>query len=325
MSSMARYVGLWLLLLGLGVWLVPSARGQSSTPVLENLLVEIWPEYDRSETLIIYRADLSADTPLPAEVYFPLPGYLEAMHVVAIEQNGVLVEVDPGAYELRSENDRMLMKLSVPTRRFQFEYYDPVILTYNDQDRRLDFEFTTNHDIKMIMFEVQEPFQALNFLLTPPAENSFTGSDGLRYNTVERTNLASGDDFELSAAYERNTNQVSASNLAGSNPANSAGRVNQTIRSDLTLAYGLVGVGILLLLVSGGAWWWSRRQATPSGRLRHKNIRAARRTGAVAASPRGRTPLRPKTGEAGFCYKCGAALRTDAQYCHQCGAERRRT
>jgi len=61
------------------------ALAQTDSPEVSELTVELWPEFDRSEVLVIYRAQLSDSTPLPAEVTFRFPGYVEAMHAVAVE------------------------------------------------------------------------------------------------------------------------------------------------------------------------------------------------------------------------------------------------
>ena len=50
------------------------AYAQSPSLTFDTLSVALWPEFDRPETLVIYRAQLDANTPLPAELSFMLPG-----------------------------------------------------------------------------------------------------------------------------------------------------------------------------------------------------------------------------------------------------------
>ncbi len=328
----------WIILCLISLsWLpYPVAEAQATKPRLKSLLVEIWPEYDRAEVLVIYRAELSPDTPLPAQLTFRLPGYIESMHAVAIERDEALFAVSSEAIEMRYEGDDLLLTFPSPSPKIQFEYYDPQILTRQDQTRQLTFAFATPYDIEMTTFEVQAPFQAEDFSLTPAASNTFVGSNGLQYNLIEVAGLASGETFELSVTYKRNTTEVSVKSLRSDTAENTANITApaEASANNLTVGYVLVGAGVGLLLGTGGYWWWSKRikQETPSS-----GRRPARRKkrGAVVKSKVRQKPsasavesARPATAApqpGGFCYRCGSVLREDANFCHNCGAERRKT
>jgi hypothetical protein len=314
----------WLFLL-LGVlcfWPDPVARAQSSAITFKNLLVEIWPEYDRPEVLVIYRGELSPTTPLPAQLVFRLPGYLEAMHAVAVERDGVLVDVDPAVIELRHEGEDLLLTFSPDSAKIQFEYYDPVILTQQNQIRQLAFQFSVPYRIETTTFEVQEPFQAEDFSLTPEPGDAFVGRDGLNYHTIQVAGLAPPDTFELSATYERDTTELSAQQLAGNvsaQPPSISVITEPSTSEGFKLGYLLIGGGVLLLLAVGGYWWWtSNKQAEPEPSRRRATRPKSRRKGRQKESDK-----TPTVNSGGFCYRCGTALRADANFCHNCGAERR--
>lgn len=297
-----RLTGWWLL--GLVLWLAPLAAAQTLT--IDDLLVEIWPEYDRPEALVIYRAELSPNTPLPAEVTFPLPGYVTSMHVVAAEQNGSLREIRPPDYTLRTGADQTFLTFQTPSPVFQFEYYDPVILARRDPERTLAFQFAAPYPVRMATFEVQEPFGAGDFAMTPAPTESTVQGDGLRYNFFRATDLAPGEVVELSASYQRSSTTPSVEDLAGGAAPNVQVEA-QSAPSAPRLAYILIGLGAILLLASMGMWW-RLRQATP------------------AKAHRPHPVTTPAAGRAGakFCYRCGTPLRPEAKFCHSCGAERRR-
>ena len=84
----------WMLILSALIFVAPTVEGQSNLPELEQLTVELWPEYDRSDVLVIYRAELSPQTALPAQLAFRLPGYIDGLHAVAVEHNGALFAVE---------------------------------------------------------------------------------------------------------------------------------------------------------------------------------------------------------------------------------------
>jgi|GEM_PF-290627 len=332
-----------VLMVGLMVLLyLPAAQAQSS-PKLTNLLVELWPEYDRPEVLVIYRGELDPDTQLPAVLTFRLPGYIEDMHAVAAEQAGNLVDANPDSVELRPEGDDTLFTFATPSRRIQFEYYDPNILSKQGQTRQLDFQFTAPAEIDMTTFEVQEPFEATEFSLTPPPDESFISADGLRYNNLEVAGLAANDTFSLTATYQRATDELSIEALNRDTGALSGPPSSEPVDLDETgpggalesqnfsLGYLLIGAGALLLVGTGVYWWWSSRvrtepglESVPSKKGRRPVRRRQRTTTSRRETKKAAAPLpSPAQESAGFCYRCGASLRPGSNFCHICGAERR--
>ncbi len=305
-SFLSRLLQIFFLAWGC-IWLTPEVQGQT-TPLVTDLLVEIWPEYDRPEVLVIYRGELSQTTSFPAEVTFPLPNYVETMHVVASEREGRLFELDASAVELRRDDQQTILTFSVTSPKFQFEYYDSQILTQADRSRSLNFEFSTLHPVEAITFEIQEPLGAEDFQMTPLPENNFTGTNGLQYHTLSKTGLAEGDTFSASATYQRSTDELTATGLtADISPPLEVTPVAAT-DNNLWFAYLLIGLGITLLLVAVGSWWWNRQKQSP----RRKASSGLRRRQSTA-SPKG----------AKFCHQCGTPFRGSAKFCHNCGAERR--
>ena len=333
----------WVMIIGLLLplsWLPAQAQ---SSPKLTDLLVELWPEYDRPEVLVIYRGELEPNAQLPAILTFRLPGYIEEMHAVAVEQGGNLVDANPDSVELVAEGDGTLFTFATPSRRIQFEYYDPVILSKEGQTRQLDFQFVAPAEIELTTFEVQEPFGATDFSVTPPPDESFLGANGLRYNTLEVAGLAAEDTFSLTATYQRATDELSTEALNRDTGTLSGPPSTEPVDLDeadpggalesqnFPLGYLLIGAGALLLAGTGVYWWWSSRIRTEPGlepvpakssrrpARRRRRTTTSRREARKAAVP----PSSEAQESAGFCYRCGAALRPDANFCHICGAERR--
>lgn len=315
------------------VWLffgpVFTGYAQTNSLQINDLLVEIWPEYDRPEALVIYRIELSATAALPAQVTFELPGYIDSMHAVAYEQGGALLAVDPASVQLQAQNNSTLLTFTAPANNLQLEYYDPMILTKQGQNRQLNFSFTAPYDIVSTRFQVQQPLEAENFSVTPAATDSFTNNDGLTYSVINAGSLSAGDVFSLAATYSRSTDATSVSLL----DATSEHAQDITVATtdppaaqgdDNLLGYILVGAGIGLLLAVGGYWFYTSRQNQPTQPRRpKKSSRPARRKKQRAAAPDPSKQAAPPV--AGFCYKCGVPLRADANFCHNCGAKRRET
>ncbi|NJN93982.1 MAG: zinc ribbon domain-containing protein [Anaerolineales bacterium] len=309
-------------------WIVGGVVAAQTPIMLKSLEVELWPEFDRPETLVIYRAELAPTVTLPVEVTFRLPATVESMFVVAVERDGVLIQVNEDAFKLERADDAMLLTFSTPVPRIQFEYYDASILTKQGAERQLNFEVVASYPTEKALFQVQEPFQAEKFTLTPPASSTFTGTDGLTYAVVEIAGLARDETFTLTATYSRPTDTLSAQNLAGPTaehaadlPAAAESPVAQPpANENLTLGYGLIGIGVTLLLGVAVYWLWSKKAAP--AKARPASRRPKRTAKPVEASAPVTSPAAGPTRN--FCYRCGVALREDANFCHSCGAERRR-
>ena len=71
------------------IWSAPTVRAQEP-PSLDTLSIDLWPEYDDPGVLVIYKALLSPEVTLPAEVTFRIP-------VQAGKPSAVAVGPDPSS------------------------------------------------------------------------------------------------------------------------------------------------------------------------------------------------------------------------------------
>lgn len=294
-------------------------KAQSTAPTLSNLLVELWPEYDRAEVLVIYRIELSERVTLPVTLSFRLPGYVETMHAVAFEQNGNLFALEREQISLQQEGEAASLTIPVTSRRVQLEYYDRMLMNKTAETRTLAFDFVAPYDVETLTFQVQAPLQAENFRLTPPATNSFSSGEGFTYHELEINGVTAGDPFELTATYRRATDELSTAllGLDAEHAADVFVAVGAETGPNFTLAYGLIGLGLLLLVFSGGSYLWTHR-----ARKRTLSRPAASRPPAARSQKREKQP--PQAALTQFCYRCGKTLRPDAHFCHACGAPRRK-
>jgi hypothetical protein len=73
-----------LMLIGPAVVLnAPTITTAQAELRLEQLQIDLWPEHDRPEMLIIFRGTLSADVPLPASVTLRVPARVGEPDAVA--------------------------------------------------------------------------------------------------------------------------------------------------------------------------------------------------------------------------------------------------
>jgi hypothetical protein len=316
---------LWGLIAALAIALPATISLAQSQPQFDTLGVALWPEFDRADVLVVYHVSLNPNS-VPAQVTFQLPGYIEEMFAVAVEKDGGLLNVPPDQISMEYSGDYLYLSFPASEPNIQFEYYDPFILTKDGITRQLDYRFTAPYAVNSVTFEIQQPVGAQDFAITPAANNSFTGSNGLTYSGLETGSLNAGDAFEISASYQRTTNALSVDALPDTPPASMSAPAPQPAVENTAssvpsyIAYGLIGVGVLLLVGTGARWWMqNRRSATeyssPAPRRRPNRPKAAKK-------PTKREPVAVQSA-AQYCYNCGSALRSDANFCHACGAARR--
>jgi hypothetical protein len=314
----------------------PYTAGAQSLPLqFETLTVSLWPEYDRPDVLVIYRAQLGVDTALPARLTFRLPGYVETMHAVAVKEDGVLVNVDPNSIELTHQGNDLLFTFPTTSTEIQFEYYDSVILSKQDQTRQFTYTLSVPYAVETAVFEVQHPFRAEDFTLVPEPVDTRTGNDGLRYSRVEVTSLAPDDIVGLFATYRRNTSELSVQSQGSGTTDQPVDGLVTAESASVSSPWGYIASALGGAGVASLWWWWresrqrayvrqSRAGRRPPTSQKGGHRRARRKGQEIHKQEDDRRPGPSIAGSAArFCYKCGVALREDADFCHGCGTKRR--
>ncbi len=190
-----------------------NTTAQSPAPEFKMLNVSLWPEYDRLDVLVIYRLQLNADAKLPVQLRLRLPDYLEDIHALAVEQEGRLVNVDSKLVEWIRDESGVWLTFPTSSLNVHLEYYDPVILSKQQQTRRINYAFSAPAQIETAVFEIQHPIHAENVSLELERQHepmtTYAGRSGFQYSTITVAKLVPDENFEVSATYQRNTGVLS--------------------------------------------------------------------------------------------------------------------
>jgi hypothetical protein len=200
---------------------------------LEQLQVDLWPEYDQPAMLVIYRGRLADDVDLPATLTLHLPARVKRPNAVAYNDgSGNLLNA---TYSTRDEGEWVAVTLETPTPDFQLEFYDS--LARKDELRSYTFVWPGDYAVGQFSF----------FLLPPPgAEDIRTepaltlvqqlDTDTLGLGGVLDSKLAVGQAVQLTVSYD------------GSAIPSPAGEDDGKVSP---LIIGAVVAGLLLLIASG--------------------------------------------------------------------------
>jgi hypothetical protein len=301
----------WLMVLVLvsllfGLPAVPAVQAQS-TVEFDSVQVDLWPEYDRPEVLVIYRITLSAGTSLPAQVSLRIPVAAGQPYNVANQDvDGMLYLLD---YDLVLEGDWLRVNFTTPTPTLQLEFYDASIVK-EGQLRKYDFKWAADYNVSSLTVKVQKPNTATDFSLLPQMGSAQQEGDGLFYYTTLVGKVDVGTPVSLSFSYNKPDDSLSVTSM----PVQASAPIEAPVTPvewPLILPWILGAVGLLVIGL-GGLWYWQsgRKSSAPAGTRRHR-----------PAAPEAR-PAAEGNGTV-FCHACGKRAGPGDAFCRACGTRLR--
>lgn len=255
--------------------------------VIPAVTIELWPDYDRPETLVLLTAALPASTPTPVQLRLPLPAD-GTLNAVAFSDQGQLLNLTD--YERVGDE----LRLVSPTPGIRIEYYLPY-----DVDgalRTINFDWVAPYAIDQLNISVQEPSSSENFTLDQTIEELVVTTNELRFHQLPPQAVAAGETVRISASYELPGGRLTA-------PGSSASTSPPAPESNSSMAQNLqanwpwaaAGLGFLAIALFFGWQAWRERQRPPT-RIR-----------------------KPSRQTAVFCTHCGTKNSRGGNFCRQCG------
>lgn len=303
-------VGCWigLLLLMLAPAISP-AQAQQPAGTLAELIVDIWPDFDRPEVLVLLTGRLAEDIPLPATVTLPLPVNASLNAVARITSDNLMID----DIEFTPEGDSVT--LVTPDARFRVEYYLPY--DQNGDERQFTYHWLAGDlSVSQLAATIQQPAAADDMTVTPEAETISVGGDGLTYYNMLPVAVPAGEPYTVEMLYTTDSDLLTESVLQVNDPPPAiveqpAGDAATTLVNWPLIFAGAAGV--LVVLVVG----WQvvvNRQARPAALK--KRPQQARRKGTPAGTP---ADVVVDTGRVNFCHQCGARAQQGDKFCRNCG------
>lgn len=287
---------------------VSAAAAQSSAPQIDSIEIQLLPEYDRADVLVIYRITLAADTALPAQLSVRIPASSGGPYNVAYQDwNGGLVYAHYDTPVREGEWLRLDIRTDTPV--VQVEYYDPGLKKQGDQ-RNFEFRWAGDLATGALSILIGTPVNASNLQSVP------VNVPGGRNPLSAPMPVASGETFSLQLSYTKTDDTLSATQpiepmeSAGTPQKSTISELFQPLRSgDTLLVVGIVVVGALFL--GGGvlmlAGNWQPGKGRKDGKRAHRHAAA------------GRGDAGGDESEATYCHQCGKQARSGDVFCRVCG------
>jgi hypothetical protein len=287
------------------------ARAQSDIQ-LKSLEVDLWPEYDRPQMLVIYRVELDPAVSLPVEMAFRIPVAAELNAVANGQSNESLFNVD-SRQEMEGQWTSVRFTATLPVIRL--EYYDPALRKEGSQ-RSFQYTWPGDYAVESLKIQVQRPrsVRDQDMEIAPALDGGTPSGDGLVYYESEKGAIPYGQTFELEVRYQKDNDELSITGqpVQPSAPITSDTPGRVSIASALLWAIGFLGVGLIL----GGAYWFWQ-----SGRRQQSTGRPT--AGRGRRKPAGQAETRPGGEEIVYCHQCGKRADAGDRFCRLCGTRLR--
>jgi hypothetical protein len=288
------------------------ARAQAEV-VLQQVVVQLWPEYDQPAVLAIVDFSLAAETAFPVQIGLRIPGNA-TLTAVAKDENGLITV----PYETSVAGDWRVVTLSIDgPESYRLEFYYSFARAGNT--RSFSYTWPGDYDAKKLLIQLQEPTQIKNLGTNPAMSEPFPSSNGMILHDLVAENLSAGTMYGLDVQYDRSTDAMSAASLSVEPSGGDLATSQQTASLTTLLPYLLGGLG-LLLIVGGGVWYWQSGRgvsAAPRQRRRHTAQRAANDDDDTEEDEE------EKGGDL-YCHQCGRRANSGDRFCRTCGARLRR-
>ena len=273
-------------------------------PQAESLEIALWPEYDRSEMLVIMRMQLLEDAILPTTVEIPMPTRVGEPSAVA-KWDPNIGPNDQVQWSRITDDEWSKIAINTDTAGVWLEYYDA--LTLDGSERSYSFQWPGGFEIGSLQVKVQQPQAAESMSVSGATD--IVEEDGLRYHIVDVGPLGSSESIRIDISYTNPIGQLT-------NPAMIV-RPEETRGStpDVStwLPYVIGGFGIFMLVLGVILWLRLQRESgnrSPRQRYQAKSVDASR--------------AMQNDREHKFCHYCGTRVTEEDNFCRDCGTKLRK-
>jgi hypothetical protein len=269
---------------------------------IEDMVIQIWPEYDRPEMLVIYSIKLADETQFPITLSFKIPAEAGDPFVVADGEVG-----DTVVYERTVEGDWGIISFITNSQSVIIEYYDPNF-TKEDSARNFTYTWPGDYSVNSLDIIVQIPLGAQSMVGSPEMDDNRIEENGFEYLNKGYSNLNAGTEFELSISYQKSNDLLSIDQMPSQPDTPQLPAPEPTNQPAGTTNWIALGLGVIGLAILGyGVISLNRRSSRPTSRKRSRS--------------RSRSSGRGKAGR--YCHNCGTKAQSGNKFCRECGTELR--
>jgi hypothetical protein len=271
---------------------------------IERMEIDLLPEYDRPEVLVIYRITFLRAAQLPPQITLRIPRSVEKSFLLQFHNvDGFMDDLNSTVVQ---EGDWILVSFSTPTPTIQLSYYDPGMRKQAAQ-RWFEFIWLGDYFVRNLQVRVAQPANSSDMSVEPQPGATTEEVDGIQYYKLPFGVWDEGRVLRVQFSYEKlddapSLNLISVKPIT---PLTDTGAFSGAARPQLLLVLTLMAIGALV--VTGGlmGYMLTTRKAAAAQLISADDLR----------------PASEGEGEEDvFCSQCGRRAITGDVFCRVCGA-----
>lgn len=292
----------WFLILVMAILLVlPSVVSAQEQIAIESINVELWPEFDKADMLVIDSILLAPGVQFPVQVDVRIPSGA-VLHTVAVGETLNAVSDLGIDYQTSKDGEWMVISVQAGAPAIRIEYYDPALAKEGSQ-RAYSYHWLSDYNVGNFSVALQRPFDAEQFTSSLSLQDNGLRSDKLQYYSSQVGSVAAGESITFTVSYQKPSDMLSVSRLQiepVTVDENTAGRVS--LNNYLPYIIGALGMVIII----GGFMYYRQSERSASAK------KSRRRKSANEESESGI-----------YCAQCGTRARGGDRFCRTCGSRLR--
>lgn len=225
---------------------------ENSSPLkISKMGVQVMPEYDASDVLVLYSLTFQNDSaqPYSGEIRFPVPkGTSSNIVTENVNNNDQHVNV---RVEDKGDTAEFVWKPLQPIQpkgSYQIHleyYYNPLPGTGS---KSFTYKFLANMPVDQPQVHVYQPLKATDFKMEPVGQALGTDSKGFQVYGINSSSLKPGDKIEFKVSYTKNDPKPSVDPPSASQgAAGGAGQTPPSSKSQLSSAAILVPLAAIVI------------------------------------------------------------------------------
>ena len=268
----------------------------------DSAVIQLWPEFDKPQMLVINEFILSSSVSLPRDIDFKIPLGV-TIHVVAVGSTQDTVTDQGITYDTKEENGWLIITVkNINAAAIRIEYYDQ--LNISGSNRHYVYQWPGDYPTNSLSVIFQQPVDSSNLVIVPTPTGSTTDSNSLVYYEVDFQSVSAGQTEAVTAEYQKSSDRLSASE-SQVQPANSlTNNIQGQVALPANLPVILVGGAGLILIIAGlviGLNYFRGGKKKSQPRMKHKSSQ------------------NDEKEETTYCHVCGHRVQPGDQFCRACG------
>jgi hypothetical protein len=301
----------WFLILVLAiVFLLPLKVVGQGDVKFNSLKVDVRPEYDRLEVLVMYDMELPQSA-LGSQLSLRIPAAAGNPFALAYGPgDGTLFDLQ---YERQVSGEWAFINFSPPMAFLRLEYYDPSLLREGDT-HYFTYVWPGDYAADSVTMMVMQPYGASDMSITPGQWQSRLDNDGLTFYGSEIGQVPSGEEIQIKVSYLKTSTDLTTEHLlpqpSGEIPEGATGDAQW--QQLIPWVLGILGA----MMLGGGLYWYWR-----TGQRSQQPVRQRSRGRSTAATLESSGGAKDSTEI--YCHQCGKRASTSDRFCRSCGARLR--